>query len=127
MVQKLIFSDIDGENSTDIPAPVSFGIENEKQMSENAGRTSLNKYVGDIKGIITTIHIEWAHLTPAQVKIINSFISNTEKMFFNITYCNEEFETITKTVYSLSASYEQWGWDTHRRFCKILAADLYEQ
>lgn len=120
-VQKLIF----GNEVVATPTNITFA--NEKLWSNNAGRTASCKMVGDIRDIKKTIHIEWAYLTPAEVKQINSYISSRDRVFWDITFLDEEFETVTKTVYAGTPSYEQWGWDEKRRLCKVTAVDLVEQ
>lgn len=121
MAQRLKFgSDI-------IRTPVVFTTANEKIWSNNAGRTASTKMVGDIRAIKKTIHIEWAHATPAETALINSYISNVSRPFFDITFLDEEFNEVTKTVYAATPTYEQWGWDERRQLCKMIAIDLIEQ
>lgn len=119
MLQKLLFG------STEIATPTEFQISKEKVMSDNAGLSSTCNYVGDVKGIITTIHIEWANLKPAEVKAINSYVLNMHDPFFSITYLNEEFDEITQNVRADGPAYEQLGWDPKRHLCKVLSLDLY--
>lgn len=114
-------------DSTDIKIPVTFTLANEKIWSNNAGRTASTLFVGDIRSIKKTIHIEWARCTPQETALINSFISNASRPFFNITFLDEEFNTVTKSVYAATPSYEQWGWDEKRRLCKTLTVDLVER
>ncbi len=123
MVQKLFF------NSTEIPAPADGGvsIKNNKIWSNNAGRTSNCMMVGDIRAIKKTISLQWFHLTPAEVALINSFISNAARSFFNITMFDETYTPTTISVYAGDPTYEVWGWDEDRQFCKGLAVDLIEQ
>ncbi|MBP3266933.1 MAG: hypothetical protein J6M17_10385 [Ruminococcus sp.] len=121
MAQHLIFG------SEQVATPVTISYANEKIWSKNAGRTASCVMVGDIIAIKKTIHIEWAHLTPEQVTQINSYISSMSRPFFAITILDEEFKTVTKTVYSGTPTYEQWGWDEKRQLCKLVAVDLIEQ
>lgn len=114
-------------NSTDIKTPVTFTMANEKIWSNNAGRTASTLFVGDIRSIKKTIHIEWARCTPQETALINSFISNASRPFFNITFLDEEFNEVTKSVYAATPTYEQWGWDEKRRLCKVIAVDLVER
>lgn len=118
-MQRLLFGD------TEITTPTVFKIDKEKVMSDNAGLSSTCIFVGDVKGIVTTIHIEWAGLKPAEVKAINDFILNMDSLYFPVTYLNEEFEEITVQMRAEGPAYEQWGWDPHRRLCKVLSVDLY--
>jgi hypothetical protein len=114
-------------DNTNIKTPTAFTLANEKIWSNNAGRTASTLFVGDIRSIKKTIHIEWARATPAEVATINSFISNASRPFFNITFLDEEFNTVTKSVYAATPSYEQWGWDEKRQLCKVLSVDLVER
>lgn len=120
-MQKLIFG------NTEVAIPTSFKIDKKKNMSNNAGRTANGEYVGDIKCIKTTLHIEWSHLKPDEIRTINSFVSNVGKMFFDVTYLDETFNEVTKTFFAEDTAYEQWGWDSHRQFCKVLSVDLVEK
>lgn len=110
-----------------IRTPVVFTPANEKIWSNNAGRTASTLFVGDIRSIKKTIHIEWANCTPQETALINSYISNAGRPFFNITFLDEEFNEVTKSVYAATPSYEQWGWDEKRRLCKVIAVDLVER
>lgn len=117
--QKLLFDE------TEIATPTAFKIEKEKVMSDNAGLSSRCSFVGDVKGIITTIHIEWQQLTPTEVATINSFVLDPSNLFFPVTYLNEEFEEVTQDFRADGPTYEQWGWDVHRQLCRVLALDIY--
>lgn len=119
MQQKLLFGD------TEIATPTVFQLSKEKIMSDNAGLSSTCNYVGDVKGMITTIHVEWEGLKPSEVTVIDQYIMNMQDLFFPMTYLNEEFEEVTKMVRAEGATYEQWGWDKHRQLCKVLSLDLY--
>lgn len=113
--------------STEIKAPTVFRLGNEKIWSQNTARTASGTMVGDIIGIKKTIHIEWANATPAETAAINSFISSIGNAFFDVTFLDETFTQVTKTVYAGTPSYEQWGWDERRQLCKVLTVDLIEQ
>ncbi len=121
MTQKMSFGGIEVAQ----PAEVKFG--NEKIWSENAGRSSSCIMVGDIRAIKKTISLTWYHLTPEEIGLINSFISNIDRTFFQISLLNEEFEYKTYNVYAGTPSYEVWGWDENRQFCKGVSVDLIEQ
>ncbi len=110
---------------TEIAIPTVFTIKKEKIMSDNAGITSNCNYVGDVKGIQTTVHIEWANLKPQEVAVIDQYVLNMQDLFFPMTYLDEEFEQITTNVRADGAAYEQWGWDKKRQLCKVLSLDLY--
>lgn len=123
MVQKLYF------NGTEIPAPADGGVKfkNNKIWSNNAGRTSNCVMVGDIRAIKKTISLQWFNLTPAQTALINSFVSNAARPFFNVTMFDETYTPRTYSVYAGDPSYDVWGWDEKRQLCKGLAVDLIEQ
>lgn len=108
------------------PSEVS-GWKAEKIWSENAGRASDCGAVGDIRGIKKTLTLTWYHLTPEEVKQLNKYISNVNCNFFTITLLNEEFEYRTYTVYAATPTYDIWGWDEARQFCKGLSVELIEQ
>lgn len=118
-MQKLLFGE------TEIATPTEFRFSKEKVMSDNAGLSSTCSYVGDVKGIITTIHIEWANLKPAEVAAIDQYVLDMTDLFFPMTYLNEEFEEVTHMVRADGPTYEQLGWDPKRRLCKVMALDLY--
>ena len=113
--------------STPIKAPTTVRLGNEKIWSQNTARTASGTMVGDIIGIKKTIHIEWAHATPAEVSLINSYISSAASTFFDVTFLDETFTEVTKTVYAGTPTYEQWGWDERRQLCRLIAVDLIEQ
>jgi len=113
--------------STPIKAPTTVRLGNEKIWSQNTNRTASGLMVGDIIAIKKTIHIEWANLTPEETAAINDFISNAGSAFFNVTFPDETFTEVTKTVYAGTPTYEQWGWDERRQLCRLIAVDLIEQ
>ena len=83
------------------PSVVKLG--NEKIWSQNTARAASGRMVGDIIAIKKTIHIEWAHATPEEVSLINSFISDISSAFFDVTFPDETFTEVTKTVYAGTA------------------------
>lgn len=110
-----------------IRTPTVFQLSNEKIWSQNTDRTASGLMAGDIIAIKKTIHIEWAHASPNEVKTINSFISDIGNAFFTVSFLDEEFERVTKVVYAGTPAYEQWGWDERRQLCRNIAVDLIEQ
>lgn len=114
-------------NGNKVATPTKCTPGNEKIWSNNAGRAANCEFVGDIRAIKKTLHIEWANLNPADVTLINSYISNVNAPFFSVTYLDEEFKEDTRTFYAATPSYEQFGWDSHRQFCKVLSVDLVEK
>lgn len=109
----------------EIAIPTVFTINKEKIMSDNAGLSSACKYVGDVKGLQTKIHIEWANLKPQEVAVINQYVLNMQDLYFPVTYIDEEFKEITVNVRTDGSAYEQWGWDKKRQLCRVLSLDLY--
>lgn len=114
-------------NGTIVAAPAEISFINNKIWSNNAGRSSNCMAVGDIRAIKKTISIKWYHLSPSDVALINSFISNENMPFFEMTCLDENFVERTITVYAGDPSYEIFGWDEKRQFCKGLAVDLIQQ
>lgn len=121
MTQKMLFGGVEIAQ----PSEVKFG--NEKIWSNNAGRSSNCVMVGDIRAIKKTISLTWYHLDPQQIRQINSFISNIGRAFFQVTLLDDEFEYRTYNVYAGTPTYEIWGWDESRQFCKGLSVGLIEQ
>lgn len=120
-VQKMKFG------SVEIAQPAEIQIKNNKIWSNNAGRGANCKMVGDIRDIKKTVSITWYHLSPSQVKEINNFISNVDQSFFPVSFYDEEFEYITITVYAGDPTYDVFGWDENRQFCKGVTVDLIQQ
>lgn len=110
---------------TEIAVPTTFTIDKKKIMSDNAGFSSTCKYVGDVKGLQTTLHIEWANLKPQEVAAINSYVLNMQDTDFPVTYLDETFNEVTARFRAEGTAYEQWGWDKNRQLCKVLSLDLY--
>lgn len=79
---------------TEIAVPTTFTIDKKKIMSDNAGLSSTCKYVGDVKGLQTTLHIEWANLKPQKVAAINSYVLNVQDADFPVTYLDETFNSL---------------------------------
>ncbi len=120
-VQKMKFG------SVEIAQPAEIQFKNNKIWSGNAGRGANCLMVGDIRDIKKTTSITWYHLKPAQVKEINNFISNVDRSFFPVSFYDEEFEYITITVYAGDPTYDVFGWDENRQFCKGVTVDLIQQ
>ena len=114
-----------GSERVATPAEVSFT--NNKIWSNNAGRTANCLMVGDIRAIKKTVTIKWYHLTGEQTAQINKYISNVDSPFFNATLLDETFNEIKIRVYAGDPSYEIFGWDEKRQFCKGVAVDLIMQ
>lgn len=114
-----------GSERVATPAEVSFT--NNKIWSNNAGRTANCKMVGDIRAIKKTVTLKWYHLTGEQTAQINKYISNVDSPFFNVTLLDETFNEIKIRGYAGDPSYEIFGWDEKRQFCKGVAVDLIMQ
>lgn len=113
------------EETVATPAEITFC--NNKIWSGNAGRTANCLMVGDIRAIKKTVTIKWYHLTGEQTAQINKYISNVDSPFFNATLLDETFNEIKIRVYAGDPSYEIFGWDENRQFCKGVAVDLIMQ
>lgn len=88
-------------NNIEMPSPKLEGVSfsDEKIWSKNTGRPTSGKMVGDIICVKKTIHIEFPPLSPAQVKLIDSVVSNKALPFFNFEY-NDGTESYTYEVYA---------------------------
>lgn len=113
------------EETVATPAEITFC--NNKIWSGNAGRTANCLMVGDIRAIKKTVTIKWYHLTGEQTAQINKYISNVDSPFFNATLLDETFNEIKIRVYAGDPSYEIFGRDEKRQFCKGVAVDLIMQ
>lgn len=113
------------EETVATPAEITFC--NNKIWSGNAGRTANCLMVGDIRAIKKTVTIKWYHLTGEQTAQINKYISNVDSPFFNATLLDETFNEIKIRVYAGDPSYEIFGGDEKRQFCKGVAVDLIMQ
>ena len=113
------------EETVATPAEITFC--NNKIWSGNAGRTANCLMVGDIRAIKKTVTIKWYHLTGEQTAQINKYISNVDSPFFNATLLDETFNEIKIRVYAGDPSFEIFGWDEKRQFCKGVAVDLIMQ
>lgn len=113
------------EETVATPAEITFC--NNKIWSGNAGRTANCLMVGDIRAIKKTVTIKWYHLTGEQTAQINKYISNVDSPFFNVTLLDETFNEIKIRVYAGDPSYEIFGWDENKQFCKGVAVDLIMQ
>ena len=114
-----------GSERVATPAEVSFT--NNKIWSNNAGRTANCKMVGDIRAIKKTVTLKWYHLTGEETAKLNEYISNVDSPFFSITLLDETFQESTFDVYAGDPTYEVFGWDEKRQFCKGVAVDLIMQ
>lgn len=114
-------------NGETVAAPSEVSFTNNKIWSNNAGRTANCRMVGDLRAIKKTITLKWYHLTGAETAKLNEYISNVDSPFFNVTFLDETFNETTVSVYAGDPSYEIFGWDEKRQFCKGVAVDLIMQ
>lgn len=113
------------EETVATPAEITFC--NNKIWSGNAGRTANCLMVGDIRAIKKTVTLKWYHLTGEETAKLNEYISNVDSPFFSITLLDETFQESTFDVYAGDPTYEVFGWDEKRQFCKGVAVDLIMQ
>lgn len=113
------------EETVATPAEITFC--NNKIWSNNAGRTANCKMVGDIRAIKKTVTLKWYHLTGEETAKLNEYISNVDSPFFSITLLDETFQESTFDVYAGDPTYEVFGWDENKQFCKGVAVDLIMQ
>lgn len=113
-------------DGVEMPAPSEVSFTNNKIWSSNTGRSADCRLVGDLIGIKKTITLKWFGLTGEQTAQINSFISNIDRSFFDVTIPDETFAEKTYTVYAGDPAYEVWGWTENRRLCKGIAVNLIE-
>lgn len=92
-------------NNILMPSPKLEGVDfsDEKVWSKNTGRPVNGEMVGDIVTIKKTIVIEFPPLSPAEVKKIQSVVSNKALPFFPFEFC-DGYEVINCTVYGGSPS-----------------------
>ncbi|MBQ8503355.1 MAG: hypothetical protein IJ491_03655 [Clostridia bacterium] len=92
-------------NNIEMPSPKLEGVtfSKEKIWSKNTGRTVNAKMTGDIIGIKTTVRIEFPPLSPADVELVESVVSNAELPFF-LFELNDGHKNISKEVYAGSPS-----------------------
>lgn len=109
-----------------MPTPSDVKFENNKIWSDNTGRSADGRLVGDIICIKKKIYITWTHLNGSQVDLINSFISNQSRPFFDVTVLDETFTYNTYNVYAGDVSYETLSWDGGMQFTKNVTVNLIE-
>ena len=102
-------------NGKKMPTPALEGvvISREKIWSANTGRTAAGKMVGTVVAVKTTIKIKWPPLTPAQVAVIESAVSDGE--------------TKTKTMYFGTPTYTVYSWANGRQYLRDVSVTGIEQ
>lgn len=88
-------------NGIDMPVPKQngFKITKNKIWSANTKRNDNGGMVGTIIAIKRKIEIEWAVLTPEQVKRIDDVVSDASMPFTSISYRDEQGGTTEMTAY----------------------------
>lgn len=109
------------------PALEGMTISREKIWSANTGRTASGKMVGTIVAIKTTVKIKWPPLTPAQVRTIESAVSNAGKAFTTLKYTDMTGNTVTKTVYFGTPTYTVYSWAAGKQYIRDVSVDGVEQ
>lgn len=94
-------------NGWTAPAPQEGGfvIGKEPIWSQNTGRVASGLMVGDIIAIKTTLEITWNKLLQNDLTELNKAVCNSSKPFFDVTYCDETGNKVTKTFYAAPGSY----------------------
>lgn len=84
-----------------MPPPKLEGVDisDPKVWSKNTGRPVSGDMVGDIVTIKRSIVIEFPPLSPAEVKKVQSVVSNKKLPFFSFEYC-DGYEVTKCTVYA---------------------------
>lgn len=115
-------------NNKLMPTPKLDGvsISHEKIWSKGTTRTSSCKMVGDIKGIKTTIVIEFPPLTRTQIETLNSVLNDASLPFFPCDVYDGSTHLKT-TVYSSSPSYKIYSTVNGMRLYTAYKIELVEQ
>ena len=86
-------------NSKNAHPRVEGWISLRKIWSANTGRTAAGKMVGTVVAVKTTIKIKWPPLTPDQVAVIESAVSDGDNPFVPVKFTDATGVTVTKTMY----------------------------
>ena len=99
-------------NGVAMPTPKVGGmkIQPEKIWSQNTKRTADATMVGSIVDIKTTVEISWPPLTPEEVALIESVVSNTQLPFVPMTFTDQTGADRTMSVYFGTPSYSLFDW-----------------
>lgn len=117
---------IDGTKMPD-PAAEGVTVSSEKIWSSNAGRVASGKMVGTILAIKTTLKIRWPPLTPAQVAVIESKVTNKNRPFVPVQYTDPAGNTVTKTMYFGTPQYTVYSWAEGVQYIENVTVDGIEQ
>ena len=98
-------------NGTTVPSPSAngFTVSKNKIWSRNTGRNSQGDMVGTIIAIKTSVDITWNVLSPSEVALIDSLVSDINNPFTTIEFTGADGVTTTKTVYFSDVSYPIYG------------------
>lgn len=118
----------EGEAKIALPSPKLEGVSfsNEKIWSKNTGRVANGDMTGDIVAIKKKISIEFPPLSPAQIDVLESIVSNKNLPFFPLEF-NDGKTTITKTVYAGPTSCKLYSWLDGIRYYTGYKIDLVER
>ena len=116
-------------NSTKMPTPALEGvvISREKIWSANTGRTAAGKMVGTVVAVKTNIEIKWPPLTPAQVAVIESAVSDGDNPFVPVKFTDATGVTVTKTMYFGTPTYTVYSWANGRQYLRDVSVTGIEQ
>ena len=116
-------------NGKKMPTPALEGvvISREKIWSANTGRTAAGKMVGTVVAVKTTIKIKWPPLTPAQVAVIESAVSDGDNPFVSVKFTDATGETKTKTMYFGTPTYTVYSWADGRQYLRDVSVTGIEQ
>ena len=116
-------------NGKKMPTPALEGvvISREKIWSANTGRTAAGKLVGTVVAVKTTIKIKWPPLTPAQVAVIESAVSDGDNPFVPVKFTDATGETKTKTMYFGTPTYTVYSWADGRQYLRDVSVTGIEQ
>ena len=116
-------------NRKKMPTPALEGvvISREKIWSANTGRTAAGKMVGTVVAVKTTIKIKWPPLTPAQVAVIESAVSDGDNPFVPVKFTDATGVTVTKTMYFGTPTYTVYSWANGRQYLRDVSVTGIEQ
>ena len=116
-------------NSQKMPTPALEGvvISREKIWSANTGRTAAGKMVGTVVAVKTTIKIKWPPLTPDQVAVIESAVSDGDNPFVPVKFTDATGVTVTKTMYFGTPTYTVYSWANGRQYLRDVSVTGIEQ
>ena len=116
-------------NSKKMPTPALGGvvISREKIWSANTGRTAAGKMVGTVVAVKTTIKIKWPPLTPDQVAVIESAVSDGDNPFVPVKFTDATGVTVTKTMYFGTPTYTVYSWANGRQYLRDVSVTGIEQ